>query len=322
MPNIFTALVTSMASRCQRSPCQNFASSQNNFICNSCSKGLPPTVDPSRNTIAAAALDPTNTKPNSSTEIDAKLASSLVAARSFADACPIDQRRGDFVPFRFQRKVDGKELAFDMGDGVFLGSEYGAADVGLLRGLGISLVINVTAGSRLVPNFGESVAGYDVTYANFMLDDRIGTDVAAVLAAMRDASARIERCVADGRHVFVHCSAGLCRSTTLVMAWLMAGRRRMSLGDAVASLTSARGRPPVISASYASALVRFEREAAAARGDPVPAVPTADFSDNFVEDVSVEAGLHSLQLAPEADIRRMLKDLNGDADAVFRKLLP
>jgi hypothetical protein len=279
-------------------------------------------VDPSRNTAVAAAIDPVSTQPNSDAETEAKLARSLAAARTFADACPEEKRRGDFVPFRFQRKVDGEELAFALGDGVFVGSEYGAADIGLLRGLGVSLVINVTTGSRLVPNFGESIPGFDVSYVNFRLDDRIGTDVDAIMAAMRDSSARIEKYLTEARRVYVHCSAGLCRSTTLVMAWLMAGRRRLSLAAALASLTSARGRPPVISASYASALIRFEREVAAARGAPVPTVPTADFNENFVEDVAVEAGDQSLQLAPEAEIRRLLKEKNGDADAVFRVLLP
>jgi hypothetical protein len=311
-----------MALRCSNTPCQNFASAQNNFLCNSCRNGAPATVDPSRNTAVAAALDPATTEPNSDAEIDAKLFRSIAAARTYADACPEDKRRGQFVPFRFQRKVDGEELAFCLGDGVFVGSEYGAADVGLLRGLRISLIINVTTGSRLVPNFGQSVAGFEVTYVNFELDDRIGTDVGAILAAMRVAADRIEQCVTESRRVFVHCSAGLCRSTTLVMAWLMAGRRRLSLASAVQSLTAARGRPPVISASYASALIRFEREAAAARGEAVPAHPTADFNDNFVEDVCVEAGAQSLQLAPEADIRRLLQECNGDADAVFRMLLP
>jgi hypothetical protein len=54
----------------------------------------------------------------------------------------------------------------------------------------------------------------------------------------------------------------------------------------------------------------------------VPTVPTADFNENFVEDVAVEAGDQSLQLAPETEIRRLLKEKNGDADAVFRVLLP
>ena len=315
-----------MASRCKQHPCQNFASSKYDGLCNSCG-GLfgaprPPTVDASRNTEVAAVIDAANTHPNSAAEVDAKLARSLAAAHTFAAACPEDKRRGNFVPFRFQRKVDGEELAFALGDGVFVGSEYGAADLALLRGLGVSLVVNVTTGGRLVPNFGEHVEGFEVTYVNFGLDDRIGTAVGDVLAALRDVSARIELCVTEGRRVFVHCSAGLCRSTTLVMAWLMAGRRRLSLGAAVACLTAARGRPPVISASYASALARFEREAAASRGEPVPAAPTFDFSDNFVEDVSVEAGQSSLQLAPETDVRRMLKEENGDADAVFRRLLP
>ena len=136
-----------MALRCSNTPCQNFASANNNFLCNSCRQGAPPTVDPSRNTAVAAALDPASTEPNSDAEIDAKLARSIAAARTYADACPEDRRRGHFVPFRFQRKVDGEELAFALGDGVFVGSEYGASDVGLLRGLGISLIINVTAGS-------------------------------------------------------------------------------------------------------------------------------------------------------------------------------
>lgn len=310
-----------MASRCKNAPCENFAAAQNDFVCNSCRSGAPPTVDPSRNTAVAAALDSGSILPNTDAEVRAKLANSLVAAASFADGCPKDKRRGNFVPFRFQRKVDAEELAFEVGGGVFVGSEYGAADVGLLRGLGVSLVINVTTGSRLVPNFGESVEGFDVSYVNFHLDDRIGTDVGAVLSAMRGASARIELCLSESRRVFLHCSAGLCRSASLAMAWLMAGRG-MTLAAAVSALTSARGRPPVISASYASALAEFEREVAASRGDPVPASPTADFSDNFVEDVSIEAGPQSLQLAAEADVRRMLLEQKGDADAVFRRLLP
>ena len=44
----------------------------------------------------------------------------------------------------------------------------------------------------------------------------------------------------------------------------------------------------------ASALVRFEREAAAAQSETVPVNPTADFSDNLIADIAVEAGPHSL----------------------------
>ena len=65
---------------------------------------------------------------------------------------------GVFVPFNEQRKVSEGELVFHIADHVYVGSEYGAADVGLLRGIGITRVINVSAGSRKVPNFGELVA--------------------------------------------------------------------------------------------------------------------------------------------------------------------
>lgn len=289
-------------------------------MCSQCAAGGSPTVDAARNAEIAAVL--ASTEPNSAAECDAKLARSLEVARAYADDCPADQRRGDFVPFRFQRKVLGEELAFALGDsGVYVGSEYGAADVSLLRGLGISRVINITTGSRKVPNFGEHVAGFEVAYKNVHLDDRIGTDVGDVVSAMHAAAADIEAWLAEGRRVLVHCSAGLCRSTTLAMGWLMAGRRRLSLSAAVAAMSAARGRPPVPSASYASALARFEREAVEARGELPPAAPTADFTEGFVDDFAVESGAQSLQLAPEAVLRRMLKDANGDADAVFRKLL-
>ena len=50
-----------------------------------------------------------------------------------------------------------------------------------------------------------------------------------------------------------------------------------------------------------SALVCFEREAAAAQSETVLAHPTAYFSNNFVEDVSVESVPH---LVPEEGIIR------------------
>jgi len=142
------------------------------------------------------------------TQVQAKLARSLVAAASFADACPKEKRRGSFVPFRFQRKVDGEELAFTVGDGVFVDLEYGAADVGLLRGLGVSLVINVTTGSRLVPNFGESVEGFDASYAEFSPGRpyRARCRRRPVRHAQRLCPHR-NSARAKARRVFVHCSA-------------------------------------------------------------------------------------------------------------------
>ena len=70
------------------------------------------------------------------------------------------------------------------------------------------------------------------------------------------------------------------------------------------------------------ALPLGEREAAAGRGEAPPARPTADWTDGFVEDVAAEGDpVNSLQLAPEATVRRMLLEAAGDADAVFRALL-
>jgi hypothetical protein len=78
--------------------------------------------------LAPKAMDTSSIVPNTDAEVHAKLARSLVAAASLADTCPKEKRRGNLVPFRFQRKVDGEELALAVvgtpsGDGVFVGWE-------------------------------------------------------------------------------------------------------------------------------------------------------------------------------------------------------
>jgi hypothetical protein len=142
-----------------------------------------------------------------------------------------------------------------------------------------------------------------------------------VLAAMRTSATSMREWEAAGRRVFVHCSAGLCRSPTMVLAWLMASRG-LSLGAAMELFTTSRGRPPALSTSYSTALVKFERELAAAAGGSGGAVPpTFDFTDTVCADLSVEGGATSLQLAPASDIARLYRELDYDGEALLQALL-
>lgn len=401
------------AARCSVSGCQNFGNPSRDGKCNGCFSGKPPAIDAGRVAEEAAVLAATD--PDDAATVAAKLARSLAMARQFDADCPADKRRHGCVPFILQRKPAHHEQIFHVRDRVYVGSEYAAADVGLLRGLGISRVINISSGSRTVPNYGELVPAWagEVAYKHYPLEDRVGFPVDAVSAAMREGVPLIEQWSAvEGRGVLVHCSAGLCRSASMVMAWLMLGSAQMTLGEAVAAFTAARGRPPVCSPSFWSALVAVEKSlpprrvsaaaaAPAAAGDAdasaaaaavggagatavaavVPSVPsplssststtddptgrttastaapaavasvidasavaptaaaaaagaaparahhrpytpTYDFSHAVCDDLGAEAGPTSLQLAPDAEVARLLVELGWDADAVFRHLVP
>lgn len=248
------------------------------------------------------------------------------AVLSGEEALLASDRGRAFVPFDKQRKVEGEEQIFRVCRRVFVGSEYAAADVGLLRGLGISRVMNITSGARTVPNFGERVAGWDVEYTSYPLQDRIGFPVASIVEAMDDAVARLDAWDAEDRAVLVHCSAGLCRSASIIMAWLMrrASSPRLTLAEAVEAYTEARGRPPAPSPSYWSALVSEERSAAREAGVPDASTrpPTFDFTESVCGDLSIEGGAGSLQLAPRDEVIRLLREFHWNPDAVVRALLP
>lgn len=144
-----------------------------------------------------------------------KLAKSLELARGFyINDLP---KPVGFVPFSHQRPVQPNEKVFKVAPGLYIGSCYGASDVGLLRGLGMTHVINITSGIGLEPNFGEAF----FKYTNFPVMDKIGEDVNKILDAMRFTADLYLRLKGEGGNIFVHCSAGLCRSASLVVAALM-----------------------------------------------------------------------------------------------------
>ena len=80
--------------------------------------------------------------PNDAATCEGKLARSLEVALSF---CKDPALSGlPYVPFLLQHSVNKEERVFRVDDGLFIASEHGAADVGLLRAF-------VTATPRLPP---------------------------------------------------------------------------------------------------------------------------------------------------------------------------
>ena len=87
---------------------------------------------------------------------------------------------------------------------------------------------------------------------------------------------------AEGKTVLVHCSAGLSRSASIILAYLLrsqpAGTR---LRDAVALLTSARGRMLQVNPGFWMQLAAEERRL---DGTGTGTVPSFDFTAWWEED--------------------------------------
>jgi hypothetical protein len=162
--------------------------------------------------------------PDDAATVRRKMDASLAAAKSYADGCPPELMKDKFIPFAKQGKVQPDQQLFLVVEGIYVGSEYAASDIGLLRGAGISRIINISSGARTVPNHGENVAGWDVVYKHFPLEDRIGFDVASAEAAFDEGLELMSTWLAQDHRVLVHCSAGLSRSASMVMAFLMSAR--------------------------------------------------------------------------------------------------
>lgn len=221
-----------------------------------------------------------------------------------------------------QRKVESDQQIFRVMEGLYMGSEYGASDIGLLRGLGINRVINISSGSRTVPNHGEKVVGWDAQYRHYPLEDRIGYSVDAVITAFDEAVELLHGWLQEGCRVFVHCSAGLSRSASMVMAFMIC-KHNKSLHQAVKSFTAARGRQPACTPTYWTALMRLERRIFPDHGPGV--APTFDYTHWICDDVGGQGEDNrstGLQIATDETVAQLLhNEHDWDADAVVHALL-
>jgi hypothetical protein len=183
------------------------------------------------------------------------------------------------------------EKFFHVKGGVFLGTEYGAVDPVTFKSLGIGAVVNLACTkSNVVPN---AFAADGVAYLCFPLSDLPGANVRSIF---KPAVEFIEEHRSSGTRVLVHCSAGLSRSASIVVAWLMNSEVRLRpasaeasgaidsrhiLHDAVTLLACARGRRLQINPGFWLELAAEERRLMGwKRGTP----PSLDFSGWWIED--------------------------------------
>lgn len=113
--------------------------------------------------------------------------------------------------------------------GLFVGSQDVAADKQLLLSHGVTHVLNA---ATFIPNFHEP----DLVYKRLDLMDLPEATLEPLLEPCCDF---IDGALSDGGAVLVHCNAGVSRSVSLVIAYLML-RRGMRFGDALARVKSAR----------------------------------------------------------------------------------
>lgn len=148
--------------------------------------------------------------------------------------------------------VGESEKVFHIWQHVYLASEYGAVDDEAFRELGFKLVVNCTSGHFKVAN---KYAARGVEYLNFEIHDHVGENPTRAIAEGCDA---LVRAGAAGHRAMVHCSAGLSRSATVVLGWLMKGCG-MSLAEAVRVATAGRGRRMQCNPSFWTGLMKVER---------------------------------------------------------------
>jgi protein-tyrosine phosphatase len=108
--------------------------------------------------------------------------------------------------------------------GLLLGSQLGVSDAEVLRARGVTHVLNATVE---IPNFHE-VKENTFTYLKLDLNDDVGEDIKSVFSKSIDF---VREARSTGGTVVVHCQAGISRSATIVLAFLMT-EENMTLREA------------------------------------------------------------------------------------------
>lgn len=160
-----------------------------------------------------------------------------------------------------QSHASSEEQIFCIWDHLYLGTEFGATSHSVFEDCRIGFVINLTNGKKRVPNHFEEAA----SYVNYELADQPGENI--MRRGIREGTQHISRWLLNCNDaarpaLLVHCMAGLSRSATVIIAWLMSAQG-MRLKEAVAHVTERRGRTLHINPSFwmVSYLSSFRRPA-------------------------------------------------------------
>ncbi|CAM9745728.1 unnamed protein product [Ectocarpus fasciculatus] len=106
---------------------------------------------------------------------------------------------------------------------VFVGNQTAAQDLSMLRQLGVTHVLNCTAGSSQLPNYHEG-KGSGITYHRFPISfwgSVVDNSHESIVAFVAPVLAFVEGALAAGGSVLVHCLAGAHRAGTTGCMLLM-----------------------------------------------------------------------------------------------------
>lgn len=170
-----------------------------------------------------------------------------------------------------------------MPDKLYLTNWRGAADMAALRSLGITHIAAV--GSEFVEDAAEGM----VYWKKDILDvDDAGDQMSG---ALRDGAAFIHEALQRGGRCLVHCAAGVSRSATIVLAFLLLHGERMDLRSALVHLH--RCRPAIWpNDGFMSALIALEATERGGRTSLALAEYVA-WGDYEPETSAVAAGAHA-----------------------------
>jgi len=133
---------------------------------------------------------------------------------------------------------------------LYLGAEISSIDLSVLRNLNIRKIINVTTNIR---NLFESNDEYKIQYLRIPLEDSFDSQIGVYFQKCIDFInlAKDENC-----SVLIHCQAGISRSPTIALAYIMQSMD-MSLDD---SLSFVREQRPIVRPNlyFMSQLLIFE----------------------------------------------------------------
>ena len=121
-------------------------------------------------------------------------------------------------------------------DRIAIGNRHEAADIEMLQANDITAVLNVAYDLDIrYPNFDSSPYRFAIEYHKVGLIDGFGNEATTLAAAVYMLAQILER----HNKVFVHCHAGISRSTTVVSVYL-AETERISFNDAVTIVQTQR----------------------------------------------------------------------------------
>jgi hypothetical protein len=108
---------------------------------------------------------------------------------------------------------------------LYLGSRPGKLELEMMKSLGITHILDVTANTP--PAFAR-ILRREFVYKNIRLFD---SHDQKIVQHFPETYTYIEECIRSGRNILVHCEAGISRSATIVLAYLIKSRK-MNLTNA------------------------------------------------------------------------------------------